>query len=94
MNTLQTLHWASTEVIYFGSYAFVIGASLLTVLFARRAARMEDLKQARIDMEPDRLVSVKQPSLYPCKPHVSSHANDKGAPTEIFASHLPKDTAA
>jgi len=78
MDTLQTLHWASTEVIYFGGYAVVIGVSLLTVLFARRAARIEDLERARAGMEPDRRLTVKKPSLFPCQPNVPAHANDGG----------------
>ncbi len=47
MNAIQHLSWASTEVIYIGGYAFVIIVSLLTIAIARRAARMQDLKQAQ-----------------------------------------------
>ena len=50
MNAIQHLSWASTEVIYIGGYAFVIIVSLLTIVIARRAARMQDLKQARARM--------------------------------------------
>jgi len=50
MNAIQHLSWASTEVIYIGGYAFVIIVSLLTIVIARRAAAMQDLKQARARM--------------------------------------------
>jgi len=50
MNAIHHLSWASTEVIYIGGYAFVIIVSLLTIAMARRAARMQDLEQARARM--------------------------------------------
>ncbi len=70
MNAIQHLSWASTEVIYIGGYAFVIIVSLLTIAIARRAARMQDLKQARAsltyrgqDNETQALPVQRQPSI-------------------------------
>lgn len=37
----------TTEHIYFGGYAIVISVSLLTVYFAKKAARTKDLEEAK-----------------------------------------------
>ncbi|MBC8268982.1 MAG: hypothetical protein H8E36_09560 [Rhodospirillaceae bacterium] len=44
----------TTEHIYFGGYAIVIGGSLITVLIARRAARVNDLEEAKKKLEANR----------------------------------------
>jgi hypothetical protein len=41
----------TTEHIYFGGYAFVIVASFVAVLIARRAARSNDLEEAKQKLE-------------------------------------------
>jgi hypothetical protein len=44
----------TTEHIYFGGYAIVIGGSLITVLIARRAARVNDLEEAKRKLDANR----------------------------------------
>jgi hypothetical protein len=44
----------TTEHIYFGGYAFVIVASFVAVLIARRAARSNDLEEAKRKLEANR----------------------------------------
>ena len=44
----------TTEHIYFGGYAIVIGGSLITVLIARRAARVNGLEEAKRKLDANR----------------------------------------
>lgn len=37
----------TTEHIYFGGYALVISVSLITIYFARKAAKTQDLEEAK-----------------------------------------------
>lgn len=41
----------TTEHIYFGGYAIVIGVSLLTIYFAKKAAKTGDLEEAKRRLE-------------------------------------------
>lgn len=80
MEYLMNLSWASTEVIYVGGYAFVIAVSLLTIVFAKRAAQIQDLKQAKIELVSGTQEAALRPAPPPLHPPSLKAANDSAKP--------------